>query len=71
MTRRQPRTEGSLALKLDFGTDAIALAASAAPAQALRLAGPPDKYAALEHRRRQAQIVARRLLELDEVDQED
>ena len=58
------RFEGSTALKLDFGVQA--------PRQALRLATPsgalrgPDKYKVLEHRRRQAQIKARRLLSLME-----
>jgi len=63
--------DGSLARQLDFGE----LETSAAPARALgnrglRLAVPsavlrgPDKYAVLEHRRRQAQIKARRLLDL-------
>jgi hypothetical protein len=58
------RFEGSAALKLDFG--------GAPRAQPLRLATPsgalrgPDKYKLLEHRRRQAQIKARRLLSLME-----
>ena len=58
------RFEGSAALKLDFG--------GAPQAQGLRLATPsgvlrgPDKYKVLEHRRRQAQIKARRLLNLME-----
>lgn len=58
MTRIQPRTDGSLAVKLDFG------AAAAAPAATplLRLTPGPDKYRVLEHRRRLAQIAARRLL---------
>jgi hypothetical protein len=60
-------TEGALALALDFG-DAPA-AASTPVSPAMRLARParvssgPDKYKVLEHRRRQAQIKARRLLE--------
>jgi hypothetical protein len=64
MTRTQPRTAGSAALKLDFG-----MARPAAPARsvmALRLAQGPDKYKVLEHRRRRAQIAARRLLQLME-----
>lgn len=58
------RFEGSAALKLDFGV--------MTPRQPLRLATPsgalrgPDKYKVLEHRRRQAQIKARRLLSLME-----
>jgi hypothetical protein len=59
------RFEGSAALKLDFGVQA--------PRQPLRLATTPtgalrgpDKYKVLEHRRRQAQIKARRLLSLME-----
>lgn len=67
--------EGSLARQLDFGE------VNTAPARrlrnrGLRLAVPsaalpgPDKYEVLEHRRRQAQIKARRLLNLLEVEQE-
>ena len=61
---------GSLARKLEFGDEAISVGAAPrlrlAPAsQGLR---GPDKYKALAHRRHQAQIKARRLLELaDEV----
>ena len=74
------RFDGSTALKLDFegmtgmtttGTMAMASTrgraglrlASAGPGGALR---GPDKYKILEHRRRQAQIRARHLLELME-----
>jgi len=56
--------DGSLALKLDFGDTTTFPSRSAlrlTPAR--RLAGP-DKYLILEHRRRQAQIKARQLLEL-------
>jgi hypothetical protein len=62
-----PRFDGSLALKLDFGE----LTTTTFPSRTgLRLADTPsrltgpDKYHVLEHRRRQAQIKARRLLEL-------
>jgi hypothetical protein len=62
------RFEGSAALKLDFGgmtTTSVARGGRGS----LRLATPsglrgPDKYKVLEHRRRQAQIKARRLLDL-------
>jgi hypothetical protein len=65
------RFDGSLARQLDFG----ATTTTAAPVitggrVGLRLASPggvlrgPDKYKVLEHRRRQAQIKARRLLDL-------
>lgn len=67
MTRTRPRTEGSLAVKLDFGADAAALARTA-PVRALQLTAGPDKYRVLEHRRRRAQIAARRLLDLAEED---
>jgi hypothetical protein len=67
------RFEGSAALKLDFGVQAPRLAPDGARSgRALRLAMPsgalrgPDKYKVLEHRRRQAQIKARRLLSLME-----
>jgi hypothetical protein len=63
-------TDGALALDLRFEPDGetvevrkpLKLAVASAPA---RLQGP-DKYRVLEHRRRQAQIKARRLLELAE-----
>jgi hypothetical protein len=60
--------DGSLARKLDFGEMPIV---RGGPSR-LRLAPSagvlrgPDKYKVLEHRRRQAQIKARRLLELAE-----
>jgi hypothetical protein len=60
--------DGSLARKLDFGETATG---HAAPSR-LRLAPSshalrgPDKYKVLAHRRHQAQIKARRLLELAE-----
>jgi hypothetical protein len=65
------RFDGSLARQLDFGsfTTTATLQAARAP---LRLALPsgvlrgPDKYKVLEARRRQAQIKARRLLDLIE-----
>jgi hypothetical protein len=67
------RTDGSLALRLNFGevTTTATVGAPAGRAR-LRLAVPPgglhgpQKYAVLEHRRRQAQIKARRLLEAGE-----
>lgn len=57
------RFDGTAALKLDFG--------GVRTVRELRLSKPrllqgPDKYKALEHRRRQAQIKARRLLDLIE-----
>jgi hypothetical protein len=65
--------DGSLARQFDFGDldiplRSVALAASGP--KRLRLAARPgglrgpDKYKVLEHRRRQAQIKARRLLDL-------
>jgi hypothetical protein len=63
------RVEGSLARKLDFGeitTTTFKIAAFGAALRPVRqdvLRGP-DKYKVLEHRRRQAQIRARRLLDL-------
>ena len=59
--------EGSAALKLDFGG---IVAGGARLGNALRLAPSsrrlrgPDKYKVLDHRRRQAQIKARRALDL-------
>jgi len=68
-----PRFDGSLALKLDFGGKAATtLPRDSGSPRGLRLALPgdplrgPDKYKVLEHRRRQAQIKARRLLDLME-----
>ena len=58
--------DGSLARKLDFGEKGITVG----PQSRLRLAPAsralrgPDKYKILAHRRHQAQIKARRLLEL-------
>lgn len=70
------RFDGSTALKLDFGgmttTGAVATTAGGRGRGGLRLANPggglrgPDKYRILEHRRRQAQIRARHLLQLME-----
>jgi hypothetical protein len=65
MTRSQPRTDGSLALELDFGSGRPITPRRGV--KLLRLRGP-DKYAVLEHRRRQAQIAARRLLQRMEGD---
>ena len=57
--------DGSLARKLEFGDDAIAARAPALRlAPASRMLSGPDKYKVLEHRRHQAQIRARRLLDL-------
>ena len=66
------RFDGTAALKLDFGGVTTTSLVGTAARQGLRLAVPssglrgPDKYKALEHRRRQAQIKARRLLEMME-----
>jgi hypothetical protein len=67
------RVDGTLARQLDFGDlDGSAAPRRLLPRRGLRLAVPsavlrgPDKYRALEHRRRQAQIKARRLLDLFE-----
>ena len=62
--------DGSAALKLDFGGMTTTSAPRGGRA-GLRLAPNaglrgPDKYKVLEHRRRQAQIKARHLLELME-----
>ena len=64
--------EGALARQLDFGepVEGVGRSAMHSPRRGLRLAVPsallrgPDKYKVLEHRRRQAQITARRLLDL-------
>lgn len=66
------RFDGSAALTLDFGAmTTTAPAARSGNRAGLRLAPSngvdgPDKYKILERRRRQAQIKARRLLELME-----
>lgn len=66
------RFDGSAALKLDFGT---AVTTSIRPVRSVRAPirltptnglTPAEKYNRLEHQRRQAQIRARRLLELME-----
>lgn len=65
-----PRFDGSLAQQLEFGELTTTTAPSVRPLKVqLRLAarpalGGPDKYKVLEHRRRQAQIKARRVLGL-------
>ena len=66
-----PRIDGSLARQFDFGDLTTSTFSSAAAAQGPVEAGGrpegvrgPDKYKVLEHRRRQAQIKARRLLDL-------
>ena len=64
--------DGSLARQLDFGE--LEGPAAGSGKRGLRLAVPsavlrgPDKYRVLEHRRRQAQIKARRQVDL--LDQE-
>jgi hypothetical protein len=66
------RFDGSLALKFDFGGTTTTAPRGGRSDRGLRLALPgnplrgPDKYRELEHRRRQAQIKARRLLDLME-----
>ena len=66
------RFDGSTALKLDFGGMTTTGGVAAGGRAGLRLAIPgsalrgPDKYRVLEHRRRQAQLRARHLLELME-----
>ena len=66
------RFDGSTALKLDFGGMTTTSAAGSGRRGGLRLAAPggalrgPDKYKVLEHRRRQAQMKARHLLDLME-----
>jgi hypothetical protein len=66
-----PRFDGTLAVQLDFGDLSTTTFPAARPLKAgLRLTNRPagvrgpDKYKALEHRRRQAQIVARKALGL-------
>ena len=65
------RFDGSLARTLDFG-EITATTRACGCGRGLRLALPggglrgPDKYRVLEHRRHQAQINARRLLDLME-----
>ncbi len=65
-----PRFDGSLALKLDFGEMTTTAMAAATGYRGLRLAAAsremsgPEKYRALAHRRHQAQMKARRLLDL-------
>ena len=67
MTRSHRQVDGSLALKLDFGGAAVARGAERryGAARSLMLARP-EKYKVLEHRRRQAQIRARHLLDMME-----
>lgn len=63
------RIEGTLARMFDFGDEDLPLSGASHRA-GLRLAARgtglagPDKYRVLEHRRRQAQIRARRVLDL-------
>ena len=66
------RFDGSLARTLDFGEITTTAPVHGGGRAGLRLALPggvlrgPDKYQVLEHRRHQAQIRARRLLDLME-----
>jgi hypothetical protein len=67
------RNEGTLAVKLDFGGMTTTISGGTVSRRSiLRLASGsasargPHKYAVLEHKRRQAQIRARRLLDLVE-----
>jgi hypothetical protein len=66
------RFDGSLARQLEFGSFSTTTSTPQAGRARLRLALPsgvlrgPDKYKVLESRRRQAQIKARRLLDLIE-----
>ena len=65
------RNDGALARQLDFGDDGTGSGRRSlhGPQRGLRLAVPsavlrgPDKYKVLEHRRRQAQIKARKVIE--------
>jgi len=64
------RNDGALARQLDFGDDGTGSGQRSPGRQrGLRLAVPsavlrgPDKYKVLEHRRRQAQIKARKVIE--------
>ena len=65
-----PVFDGSLARQLEFGEMEDRTVSARSRNRGLRLAVPsavlrgPDKYRVLEHRRRQAQIKARRLLDL-------
>jgi hypothetical protein len=65
-----PVFDGSLARQLEFGEMEGPTASARPRNRGLRLAVPsavlrgPDKYRVLEYRRRQAQIKARRLLDL-------
>jgi hypothetical protein len=65
------RSDGSLARALDFGETTTTGPVSAGGQVGLRLALPrlrgSDKYKVLERRRRQAQIAARRVLDLIDV----
>jgi hypothetical protein len=62
--------DGALARKLDFDDMTVTLGVTPTHKAELRLSGRsdrlrgPDKYKVLEHRRRQAQMAARRLLDL-------
>jgi hypothetical protein len=62
-----PRFDGSLARQFDFvriSMPVLPPGRLVRPATRPRLLHGPDKYKVLEHRRRQAQIQARRLLDL-------
>jgi hypothetical protein len=59
------RVAGSLARKLEFGRATTEVsAAERRPLRRLGLLGGPDKYKVLERRRRAAQIKARHVLDL-------
>jgi hypothetical protein len=66
------RFDGSAALQFDFGGTTTTSTVGTGGRGGLRLAVAsgglrgPDKYKVLEHRRRQAQMKARRLLQLME-----
>jgi hypothetical protein len=65
------RNDGALALRLDFGAITTTTKTATLTRSRIRLASGaasngPQKYALLERRRRQAQIKARRLLDLVE-----
>jgi hypothetical protein len=74
MNATRPRIDGTLALQLDFGDLTTTTFPAARPVKAGltrrprpaagRGPNPDDKYMALEHRRRQAQIAARKALGL-------
>ena len=61
------RFDGSAALKLDFGSTTTTSGVGRGGLRLVTLPAGlrgPDKYKVLEHRRRQAQMMARRLLDI-------